>query len=376
MNRESAIKIPLIARLCRRLKPPFHTIAGSNRTKRGVLSGLVVLLILVCTLSLCVGAVTIAPGQVIAIIGEMVGLELPFYFTSGQQAVLQSIRAPRVVLGVLVGSALAVSGAALQGLFRNPLADPALIGVSSGAALGAVTVIVLESSLLKGFSQWTGRYSLPIAAFAGGLIATWLAYRFASVKGRLEITSLLLAGIAINALSGSMTGLMIYLADDQQLRTLIFWSMGSLGGASWSGILTGAPFFLIPMVSIPFLSRALNALLLGEAEAGHLGFAVDRIKTAVILLAALSVGAAVSAAGMIGFIGLVVPHLLRLGFGPDHRLLLPGSAVLGAILLLVADLLARKLLVPAEIPIGIITGMLGGPFFLWLLRRQTIAGGW
>lgn len=376
MNRENAIQTTRIGRRFHGLRMPLRNIAGSRQHRGWTLTGLVVLLILVCILSLSIGAVNIAPVQVLSIVADSFGMELPWEFDPGQRAVLESIRAPRVVLGVLVGATLAVSGAAMQGLFRNPLADPALIGVSSGAALAAVAVIVLESTLLQSFSQWTGLYSLPIAAFAGGFIATWLVYRFATVNGRVDIASLLLAGIAINALAGSLTGLITYLADDQQLRTLTFWSMGSLGGASWTQIMISAPFFLIPLAAIPFLSRALNALLLGEAEAGHLGFSVAKVKTTVILLVALGVGAAVSVAGIIGFIGLIVPHLLRLGLGPDHRVLLPGSALLGAIFLLLADLLSRNLVVPAEIPIGIITGILGGPFFLWLLRRQRIVGGW
>lgn len=376
MNRENAIQTTRIGRRFHGLRMPLRNIAGSRQHRGWTLSGLVVLLILVCILSLSIGAVNIAPVQVLSIVADSFGMELPWEFDPGQRAVLESIRAPRVVLGVLVGATLAVSGAAMQGLFRNPLADPALIGVSSGAALAAVAVIVLESTLLQSFSQWTGLYSLPIAAFAGGFIATWLVYRFATVNGRVDIASLLLAGIAINALAGSLTGLITYLADDQQLRTLTFWSMGSLGGASWTQIMISAPFFLIPLAAIPFLSRALNALLLGEAEAGHLGFSVAKVKTTVIVLVALGVGAAVSVAGIIGFIGLVVPHLLRLGLGPDHRGLLPGAALLGAIFLLLADLLSRNLVVPAEIPIGIITGILGGPFFLWLLRRQRIVGGW
>lgn len=343
--------------------------------KRITLFVLLWLLLLVTIISLSWGAVPISAGQTIAIIGNLIGLELPWEYSLSQQAVFESIRAPRILLGILVGSVLAISGAAMQGLFRNPLADPALIGISSGATLAAVAVIVLESTVLRGFSSWTGPYSLPIAAFAGGFIATWLVYHFATVGGHPDISSLLLAGIAINALSGSATGLLIYLADNDQLRTITFWTMGSLSGASWSQILVGAPFFIATLIFLPFVSRALNAMLLGEAEAYHLGFSVEKIKIITIFLVALGVGATVSFAGIIGFVGLVVPHLLRLWFGPDHRSLLPCAAILGAILLLSADLFARTIVIPAEMPIGIITGILGGPFFLWLLRRQRITGG-
>lgn len=332
-------------------------------------------LLSIAIVSLSMGAVPISTGQTIAIIGHSMGIQLPWDYSLSQQAVLESIRAPRIVLAILVGSVLAISGAAMQGLFRNPLADPALIGISSGATLAAVAVIVLEATVLYEFSQWAGLYSLPIAAFAGGFVATWLVYHFATVGGRPDISSLLLAGIAINALAGSATGLLIYLADDEQLRTITFWTMGSLSGASWPQLLAASPFFLITLICLPFVSRALNAMLLGEAEAAHLGFSVQQIKTITIFLVALGVGATVSFAGIIGFVGLVVPHLLRLWFGPDHRSLLPCSAILGAILLLAADLLARTVVMPAELPIGIITGILGGPFFLWLLRCQKMIGG-
>lgn len=353
--------------------PVFYS--AQDRKKQITVLVLSVLLLLTAIISLSVGAVSISAGQTAAILAKTIGIQLPWDFSTAQQAVLESIRAPRILMGVFVGSVLAVSGAAMQGLFRNPLADPALIGISSGATLATVTVIVLGSSVLQGFNQWMGLYSLPVSAFIGGFIATWLVYHFATVGGRSDISSLLLAGIAINALTGSATGLLIYMADNEQLRTITFWTMGSLGGAGWPQIFAGAPFFLCALLSLPFLSRALNALLLGEAEAGHLGFPVERIKTITILLVASGVGATVAFAGIIGFVGLVVPHLLRLWFGPDHRSLLPCSALLGATLLLLADLLARTIVNPAEMPIGIITGILGGPFFLWLLRRQKIIGG-
>jgi iron complex transport system permease protein len=354
---------------------PLNMHSAQDRRKRYTLFSLFWALLAVSIISLSMGAVPISAGQTVAIVGNAFGLNLPWEYSVSQQAVLESIRAPRVVLGLLVGSVLAISGAAMQGLFRNPLADPALIGISSGATLAAVAVIVLESTILQGFSQWTGLYTLPIAAFAGGFAATWLVYHFATVGGRPDISSLLLAGIAINALAGSATGLLIYLADNDQLRTITFWTMGSLSGASWSQIVVAAPFFLAALVFLPLVSRALNAMLLGEAEATHLGFSVEKIKTLTIFLVALGVGATVSFAGIIGFVGLVVPHLLRLWFGPDHRSLLPCSALLGAILLLAADLFARTVVMPAEMPIGIITGVLGGPFFLWLLRCQKMIGG-
>jgi iron complex transport system permease protein len=339
-----------------------------------LLLGLAALLILASLFALGHGALTIGPGAALAIVADQFGIALPWHFAREQQAVLLAIRAPRLVLGLLVGSSLAISGAAMQGLFRNPLADPALIGISSGAALAAVAVIVLQHSLFSVLSLWLGHYLLPLAAIAGGFAVSWLVYRLADSGDRLDIGSLLLAGIAINALAGSATGLLVYLADDDQLRTLTFWSMGSLNGAGWDSVILGAPFLLLNLLLLPLLADALNALLLGEAEAGHLGFPVERIKTAIVARVALGVGTAVALTGVIGFVGLVVPHLLRLALGPDHRWLLPGSALLGALLLICADYLARSLAAPAEIPIGIVTGVLGSPFFVWLLFRQKIMG--
>ena len=292
--------------------------------------------------------------------------------TYGQRetAVLLTIRMPRVILGLLVGAALGISGAAVQGLFRNPLASPGLIGISSGAGLAAVLVIVLGATLLEGLTQLFGRYTLPLAAFVGGALTTLLIYRLSTVNGRTQVSTMLLAGVAINALAGAAIGFMTFIATDEQLRSITFWNLGSLGGATWRSISMVAPFILLTIIMVPFLAKQLNALLLGEAEAGHLGINVETTKRITVLLVALAVGASVSVAGVIGFIGLVVPHLLRLMVGPDHRVVLPGSALLGAIILLFADLLARTIAVPAELPIGILTAVLGAPFFLWLLIKQ------
>lgn len=332
---------------------------------------LLLLVSLVCAvalLSIAIGPVNIPLTDVLRALAGLAGLpagEAP----PQHEAVILSIRLPRTLLGLLVGAGLAVAGAAMQGLFRNPLADPGLIGVSAGAALAAVSVIVLGGTGLAVVTDALGPFSLPIAAFAGGLATTLLVYRLASSDGRTSVTTLLLAGIAINALCGAGTGLLTYLADDQQLRTLTFWSMGSLGGATWPAVGTAALFIAVPLLALPLLARTLNALLLGEAEAGHLGIAVQQMQRIIVALAALAVGAAVAVSGIIGFVGLVVPHLLRLALGPDHGFLLPGSALLGGALLLLADLLARTLVTPAELPIGILTALLGGPFFLALLLR-------
>lgn len=340
-----------------------------ERLRRWSLPLLSLLLIAVMLASVALGPVTIPGGEVLRVLGVQLGLPITDV-TPQHQAVIMSIRLPRTVLGVLVGAGLAVAGAAMQGLFRNPLADPGLIGVSAGSALAAVAVIVLGNQGLGFLTETLGIFSLPLAAFLGGLSTTLLVYRLSSQEGRTSVTTLLLAGIAINALCGAGTGLLTYLADDQQLRTLTFWSMGSLGGATWASVLGVAPFMLVPLLCLPPLARTLNALLLGEAEAGHLGIPVERMQRLIVCLAALAVGAAVAVSGVIGFVGLVVPHLLRLALGPDHRTLLPGAALLGGSLLLLADLLARTVVTPAELPIGILTALLGGPFFLGLLLHR------
>jgi iron complex transport system permease protein len=284
--------------------------------------------------------------------------------------VILHIRLPRTALAMMVGAGLALSGAIMQGLFRNPLADPGLVGVSAGAALAAGITIVLGDVFLAPLLGKLPFAILPAGAFLGGLTSTIVLYVIATRQGRTSIATMLLAGIALGALAGALSGFLAYLSDDRQLRDLTFWSLGSFGGASWTKVLTVAPILLPLMLAAPRLARGLNALALGEAEAFHLGLNVQRIKAMAILLVALAVGASVAVAGMIGFVGIVVPHLVRLILGPDHRILLPASALGGALLLLAADILARLVVSPAELPIGIITAGIGAPFFLWLLLRR------
>ena len=314
----------------------------------------------------------LARSQVAAILFDSIGISLPVAYEAQQQIVLTEIRLPRILLAMLVGAGLAVSGAAMQGLFRNPLADPALIGVSSGAALAASAVMV------SGWVAGTGiiaSFSLPIAAFAGGVVTTVLIYKLATTDGRTLVATMLLAGIAVNALAGAGSGLLSYYADDATLRSITFWTMGSLGAATWDQIMVAAPLILIATMLLPLHAGALNAMLLGEAEAGHLGYNTQVIKRIIVALVALAVGTAVSVSGVIGFVGLVVPHLLRLLIGPDHRYLMPASVLLGALLMLLADLVARTLVTPAELPIGIVTAAIGAPFFLWLLWQQRKRAG-
>jgi iron complex transport system permease protein len=352
-----------------RVFPGFRQRPEVYRT-RLVFAGLIALLSFVLFLAIDKGAVEISLAQCASIIARRIGLHLPYSFDTQQEATLLYIRLPRVVLGLIVGAALGVTGAAMQGLFRNPLADPSLIGISSGAALAATIVIVVGDAVAFSAPHTLKLFALPIAAFGGGLVTTLLVYRLATISGQTVVATLLLAGIAINALAQAFSGLLTYYATDTQIRSITFWKLGSLGGATWDSVLVATPFILVPVLFFPRLARALNTLLLGEAEAGHLGVSIETVKRLTIIFVALAVGASVAVTGIITFVGLVVPHLLRLLMGPDHRRLLPSSALLGAILLLASDLVARTIVAPAELPIGIVTALIGAPFFLWLLLRD------
>jgi len=323
---------------------------------------LIVALVGMLLLGVGIGAVAVPPDVAIAIVLHKIGLLPEATMAQQQIAVLWNIRLPRVILGGLVGAALAVSGALLQAIFRNPLADPGLIGVSSGAALGAVFTIISGVAVF-------GIYTLPIAAFLSGILATVLIYRLSRRHGRTDVAMLLLVGLAINALAGAATGLLTYLADNDQLRSIVFWTMGGLGGALWETVLAAAPPILIALALAPRLGFALNLFALGETEARHLGVRTEWVKRAAVVLATLATGTAVALTGPIGFIGLIVPHIVRLAIGPDHRWLIPACALGGATLLVLADLLARTLAAPAEIPVGLFTAFAGGPFFLFLILR-------
>jgi iron complex transport system permease protein len=333
-------------------------------------SSLAIALLIAVVLSVGMGAVDIAPQQVVAIVLHHLDIDLDVAFTDQQDAVVWSIRLPRVVLGILVGSGLAVSGAALQGMFRNPLADPGLIGVSSGAALGAVIALGLGIS-------WFGIATTPLFAFVGGVVTAVIGYVLARHHGRTEVVTLVLAGVALNTFAGAGTSLVTFIANDAQLRAIIFWSMGSLGSATWENVAAALPFILVGMAASLRWGNALNLMVLGEREARHLGIDTERLRVSVILLTALMTGATVAVAGIIAFVGLIVPHLVRLVAGPDHRVLLPASALGGALLIVVADLFARTVVSPLELPLGVLTALIGGPFLLFLMMRTRRAqGGW
>jgi iron complex transport system permease protein len=335
---------------------------------RSLFIALGLLLALALLLSLALGPVSLPWLDTLKATFRVFGAPIGGAELDQAELIIGQIRMPRTLLGLAVGAVLALSGVAMQGLFRNPLADPGLVGVSSGAALGAAMAIV-GGAWLGGLPDAFAPYLLSVSAFGGGLVVTALVYRLGSRNGQTSVSTMLLAGIALTALAGAVIGLFTYLADDATLRTLTFWNLGSLNGASYSRLWPLLVVTIAVGLWLPKRAKALNALLLGESEARHLGFEVERVKRELVFCTALGVGAAVAAAGMIGFIGLVVPHLVRLLVGPDHRVLLPASALAGAALLLFADVLARMVLAPAELPIGIVTALIGAPFFLYLLLR-------
>ena len=286
------------------------------------------------------------------------------------QLVINEIRLPRTILCMFIGAILAICGVVMQGLFRNPLAEPGIIGVSAGAALGGAFAIVVFADFSQNYPTLMNLAALPFFAFLGGALTTVLVYWLGTNKFGTSVTIMLLAGVAISALSGAAIGFMNFIADDQMLRDLTLWSMGSLAGANWSGIALAAVILVLLMFWFQRKAMSLNALLLGESEAKHLGVPVQKLKRQLILLSAVGVGITVSISGAIGFIGLVIPHLGRMLAGPDHRTLLPISALMGALLLTAADMFARVVVAPAELPVGIVTALIGAPFFIYLLFQQ------
>ncbi|HCG9608452.1 TPA: iron ABC transporter permease [Vibrio parahaemolyticus] len=286
------------------------------------------------------------------------------------QLVINEIRLPRTILCMFIGAILAICGVVMQGLFRNPLAEPGIIGVSAGAALGGAFAIVVFAEFSQNHPQLMNLAALPLFAFLGGALTTVLVYWLGTNKFGTSVTIMLLAGVAISALSGAAIGFLNFSADDQMLRDLTLWSMGSLAGANWAGIGLASVTLVVLLFWFHKKAMSLNALLLGESEARHLGVPVQKLKRQLILLSAVGVGVTVSICGAIGFIGLVIPHLGRMLAGPDHRTLLPISALLGALLLTSADMIARVLLAPAELPVGIVTALIGAPFFIYLLFQQ------
>jgi iron complex transport system permease protein len=338
---------------------------------RAVLGACGVILLLAVFASIAIGPVVMAPERVLSVLWNgLFGMRGTAPADLRDAAVVLDIRLPRTLLTAIVGAALAVAGAILQGVFRNPLADPGLVGISPGAALAAVVWIVFGGLVAAHVPAAVVNHALPIVSFAGSLAAILLLQRLASHEGRTSVANLLFAGIALGALASAGTGLIVFIASDQQLREFTFWTLGSFGGSTWSRVALALPFLLLLFAGAFRIARGLDAIALGEAEAFHSGVAVERIKRIAVVIVAAGVGASVAVSGIIGFVGLVVPHLLRLSIGPSHRMLILGSALLGAALLTASDIFARTVASPAELPIGVVTAFMGAPFFIWLLRRH------
>lgn len=332
--------------------------------QRVVFLVLVGLLVVACLLAVGLGTVWIAPRTTLRLLAWKLGMaHHPAGVPSSTAVILFELRIPRVLLGVLVGSSLAAAGALFQALFRNPMADPAIIGVSSGAALGAIVAILLGGGVLL------GGLAVPAAGFAGALAVAVAVYRLGRIGPSVQVATLLLAGIAVAAVISAVISLIMAFSGEQ-VRSIYFWLLGGLAGRGWQSLAVAAPLVGIGLVITLFGVRDLNAMALGEERAGQLGVEVERFKRRTLAVGALLAAAAVSVAGVIGFVGLMTPHILRLVLGADHRRLVPAVIIGGAAFMVLADLAARTLLAPEEIPVGALTALLGGPFFLYLLRRE------
>ncbi|ARK24623.1 ABC transporter permease [Sporosarcina sp. P37] len=333
-------------------------------------SVLLAVLLASMTFGVMVGSVDITPSIIWEVLFTKMGLSAEVAASKAQSIIIWEIRLPRIILAAIVGAALAISGAAIQALVRNPIADPYILGVSSGASVGATLVILL------GAFSFLGTYALSVAAFFGAILAVVIVFLLARVNGRTSVIRLLLAGIAISMVFSAITNFMLMTSKQQGgIQAVIHWTLGSLAGAKWSTI--GLPFFtfLLIFILLLFNYRQLNALLLGEELATTLGINLDRFRIFIILAVSLLTGVVVASSGSIGFVGLIVPHVVRMMVGSNYKLVLPISALMGAVFLVWADMAARVAIAPEEMPIGIVTAVCGGPFFIWMLRRRRYSFG-
>ncbi|MFH1386463.1 MAG: iron ABC transporter permease [bacterium] len=310
---------------------------------------LLLLLFLAIAISFFLGSVLIAPSELM------------------HSTIFWQIRLPRVILSALVGLLLALSGVILQGVLRNPLADPYILGISAGGAVGAAISIVIGAQFVV-----LGMSSVPAMAFVFSLMAVYVVYKLSQVAGKTSPETLILAGVALSAFCSAILALIIILTGN--LQAIYFWLLGSLSSATWSNVITVTPYAIAGFGVAYFFSKELNALLLGEEMAQTLGVDVEKVRLTLVIVSSLMTAAAVSVSGLIGFVGLIVPHFIRLLIGPNHRYLVPVAALSGMLLLVIADTISRTILAPTEIPIGIVMALMGAPFFLYLLRRQRIGG--
>ncbi len=339
-----------------------------NSRVAGKMAVLIPLFVIVSLFAITMGPANITLGQTIKVLlSQIPGIDMLEGIKDTQKTIILDIRVPRVFLAALVGIALASVGTTFQGLLRNPMADPYIIGVSSGAALGATIAIV------SGLSAVFGYFAVPWAAFVGSLISTLTVYHIARTGYGVPVYTLLLAGVALSAFMSAMMSLLMVI-NAEEMRHIIFWLLGSFSGRNWGHVQAAFPLIIFGMIALNCFARELNILLFGDHTAQNLGINVERTKKILLVLGAFTAAAAVSVSGTIGFVGLIVPHGVRLIVGPDHRVLLPVSAVAGGIFLVITDTFARTVLSPAEIPVGIITALFGGPFFIYLLKRRKMVG--
>jgi iron complex transport system permease protein len=340
--------------------------------------GLALLLLITLIISARVGAVDISYEKIFSFFAKSVGIHGATSFTDIEKQVFLQIRLPRVLLCAFVGAALSVSGALMQALFRNPIVEPGLVGTSSGAAFGAAFIFVLGKNIAGPYADALGPWLLPIFAFLGAFLSTIIVYKLSNVFGKTNVSTMILAGIAMNALANGGTGFFSYIARDPQARSITFWNMGTLSGADWHGVWLVGISTTLGIIACLRYGKSLNALLLGEEEAGYLGVNTEKLKRNVILLNTFIVAMATCLVGVIAFLGLIVPHLLRMMKSSDNRFLIIASPLLGAILLNIADMAARIIAAPSEFPIGIITAFTGAPFFIYMLisnsRKQQKGG--
>ena len=348
--------------------------SASRRSYGGTYVALIVFLAAAVIASMCVGAFMFTPGRIASFTAQQAGWSAIVDADSLSRNVFFQLRLPRVLIAGLVGAVLGVSGTLMQGLFRNPIVEPGLAGTSAGAALGAALVFVLGAGTIASFTTLVGTFAVPLLAFAGAFTATAIVYRISASFGKVNVFTLLLAGIAINAVCAAGTGFLSYIARDPQARNITFWNLGTFTTADWRSVSIVAPAFILCFGFALRSGKALNALMLGEDEAALLGVASDKLVWRLLLVNTVMVAAATAMVGVIAFVGLIVPHLLRMLRSSDYTFLLPASALLGAEIMESVDVVARVIITPAELPVGIITAIVGAPVFLWILLRQQRQG--
>ena len=332
-----------------------------------------ILVIIFSIISLTSGPIKISIKEIFYILSNQFGFlgntENDF-FSNIQESVLINIRFPRVILAILVGAGLGTSGAILQGLFRNPLVDPGFIGVSSGAAVGAIISIMFGKLLSNFLPHILQAFLLPILAIIGSFLTIMIVYSLSKVNGKTNVMAMLLSGVAINAIAGSIIGFFVSISSDLELRSFTFWTMGGLDNSDWFIVILVSFFTIVPFLFIYKFKTEIDIFMLGDSEAANLGVNVEYLKRKIILISSIMVGISVAFCGMIGFVGLVTPHLIRLFISPNHKYLIPGSALLGSLILVLSDFISKTIISPAQLPIGIVTSAIGAPFFVWLILSQ------